>query len=202
MKIISDIIRTLCLGTVSSLACQAAIQAYADAAPTSFTEGQFSPEVAHYVQSIAGVALASGLRDYNKEDAHSYQVLAQVLNNGNMTVLPHDLKRAIDELISYVPDPYEIIQPYESPQQVDRMKRFAERILFLTEEKYGVNPEVCMELMLNALKPHLPDILRSCDMEGESLPVSTEFRPRLGKALQDAYDKLTEPPPATPMRLR
>ena len=60
MKIISSIIKTLCVGTVGSLACQAAMQAYADDVPSTFVEGNYSPEVARYVQSIAGVALASG----------------------------------------------------------------------------------------------------------------------------------------------
>ena len=60
MKITSFIIRTLCAGTVGSLACQAAMQAYADDVPSTFVEGNYSPEVARYVQSIAGVALASG----------------------------------------------------------------------------------------------------------------------------------------------
>ncbi len=59
MKITSFIIRTLCAGTVGSLACQAAMQAYADDVPSTFVEGNYSPEVARYVQSIAGVALAS-----------------------------------------------------------------------------------------------------------------------------------------------
>ena len=57
MKITSFIIRTLCAGTVGSLACQAAMQAYADDVPSTFVEGNYSPEVARYVQSIAGVAL-------------------------------------------------------------------------------------------------------------------------------------------------
>ena len=39
MKITSFIIRTLCVGTVGSLACQAAIQAYADDVPSTFVEG-------------------------------------------------------------------------------------------------------------------------------------------------------------------
>lgn len=66
MKITSFIIRTLCVGTVGSLACQAAIQAYADDVPSTFVEGNYSPEVARYVQSIAGVALASGIHDTTK----------------------------------------------------------------------------------------------------------------------------------------
>ena len=52
MKITSFIIRTLCVGTVGSLACQAAIQAYADDVPSTFVEGNYSPEVARYVQSL------------------------------------------------------------------------------------------------------------------------------------------------------
>ena len=66
MKITSFIIRTLCAGTVGSLACQAAMQAYADDVPSTFVEGNYSPEVARYVQSIAGVALASGIHDYDE----------------------------------------------------------------------------------------------------------------------------------------
>ena len=80
MKIISSIIKTLCVGTVGSLACQAAMQAYADDVPSTFVEGNYSPEVARYVQSIAGVALASGIHDYDENATSSYQVLAQVLN--------------------------------------------------------------------------------------------------------------------------
>lgn len=60
MKILSLITKTLCAGTISSLACQAAVLAYADEVPSTFVEGKHSPEVASYVQSIAGVALASG----------------------------------------------------------------------------------------------------------------------------------------------
>lgn len=67
MKITSFIIRTLCAGTVGSLACQAAMQAYADDVPSTFVEGNYSPEVARYVQSIAGVALASGIHDYDEK---------------------------------------------------------------------------------------------------------------------------------------
>ena len=133
MKIISSIIKTLCVGTVGSLACQAAMQAYADDVPSTFVEGNYSPEVARYVQSIAGVALASGIHDYDENATSSYQVLAQVLNSGNATELPDDLKRAIEMLT---------------------------------------------------------DILRSCDMEGTQLPTTTVFRPRLGKALNEAYARL------------
>ena len=94
MKITSFIIRTLCAGTVGSLACQAAMQAYADDVPSTFVEGNYSPEVARYVQSIAGVALASGIHDYDENATNSYQVLVQVLNSGNVTNLPDDLDRA------------------------------------------------------------------------------------------------------------
>ena len=33
-----------------------------DDVPSTFVEGNYSPEVARYVQSIAGVALASGIQ--------------------------------------------------------------------------------------------------------------------------------------------
>ena len=136
MKITSFIIRTLCAGTVGSLACQAAMQAYADDVPSTFVEGNYSPEVARYVQSIAGVALASGIHDYDENATSSYQVLAQVLNSGNVTELPEDLKRAIGMLIGYVPDPNEIIQPIMSRKQIERMRKMADRIKNLMEEKY------------------------------------------------------------------
>lgn len=193
MKITSFIIRTLCAGTVGSLACQAAMQAYADDVPSTFVEGNYSPEVARYVQSIAGVALASGIHDDDENATSSYQVLAQVLNSGNVTELPEDLKRAIGMLISYVPDPNEIIQPVLSKKQIERMRKMADRIENLMEEKYGVDLEDCMNIMKHALAPSIPDILRSCGMEGAQLPAATAFRPRLGKALNDAYARLAEP---------
>lgn len=95
MKILSLITKTLCAGTISSLACQAAVLAYADEVPSTFVEGKHSPEVASYVQSIAGVALASGIHDYDENATNSYQVLVQVLNSGNVTNLPDDLKRPL-----------------------------------------------------------------------------------------------------------
>lgn len=193
MKITSFIIRTLCVGTVGSLACQAAMQAYADDVPSTFVEGNYSPEVARYVQSIAGVALASGIHDYDENATSSYQVLAQVLNSGNVTELPKDLKRAIGMLIGYVPDPNEIIQPVLSKKQIERMRKMADRIENLMEEKYGVDLEDCMNIMKHALAPSIPDILRSCGMEGAQLPAATAFRPRLGKALNEAYARLAEP---------
>lgn len=69
------------------------------------------PRVARYVRNIAGVALASGIHDYDENATSDYQVLAQVLNSGNATELPDDLKRAIEMLTSYVPDPNATIQP-------------------------------------------------------------------------------------------
>ena len=140
MKITSFIIRTLCAGTVGSLACQAAMQAYADDVPSTFVEGNYSPEVARYVQSIAGVALASGIHDYDENATSSYQVLAQVLNSGNVTELPEDLKRAIGMLTGYVPDPNEIIQPIMSRKQIERMRKMADRIKNLMEEKIRSGP--------------------------------------------------------------
>lgn len=193
MKITSFIIRTLCAGTVGSLACQAAMQAYADDVPSTFVEGNYSPEVARYVQSIAGVALASGIHDYDENATSSYQVLAQVLNSGNVTELPEDLKRAIGMLIGYVPDPNEIIQPIMSRKQIERMKKMADRIKNLMEEKYGVDLEDCTNIMKRTLAPSIPDILRSCGMEGTQLPATTAFRPRLGKALNEAYARLAAP---------
>ena len=193
MKITSFIIRTLCAGTVGSLACQAAMQAYADDVPSTFVEGNYSPEVARYVQSIAGVALASGLHDYDENATSSYQVLAQVLNSGNVTELPEDLKRAIGMLIGYVPDPNEIIQPIMSRKQIERMRKMADRIKNLMEEKYGVDLEDCTNIMKRTLAPSIPDILRSCGMEGTQLPATTVFRPRLGKALNEAYARLAAP---------
>lgn len=190
MKIISSIIKTLCVGTVGSLACQAAMQAYADDVPSTFVEGNYSPEVARYVQSIAGVALASGIHDYDENATSSYQVLAQVLNSGNATELPDDLKRAIEMLTSYVPDPNATIQPILTKKQIERMEQMADRIENLMEEKYGVDLEDCMNIMKRALAPSIPDILRSCDMEGTQLPTTTVFRPRLGKALNEAYARL------------
>ena len=188
--IISSIIKTLCVGTVGSLACQAAMQAYADDVPSTFVEGNYSPEVARYVQSIAGVALASGIHDYDENATSSYQVLAQVLNSGNATELPDDLKRAIEMLTSYVPDPNATIQPILTKKQIERMEQMADRIENLMEEKYGVDLEDCMNIMKRALAPSIPDILRSCDMEGTQLPTTTVFRPRLGKALNEAYARL------------
>lgn len=193
MKITSFIIRTLCAGTVGSLACQAAMQAYADDVPSTFVEGNYSPEVARYVQSIAGVALASGIHDYDENATSSYQVLAQVLNSGNVTELPEDLKRAIGMLIGYVPDPNEIIQPIMSRKQIERMRKMADRIKNLMEEKYGVDLEDCTNIMKRTLAPSIPDILRSCGMEGTQLPATTVFRPRLGKALNEAYARLAAP---------
>lgn len=190
MKIISSIIKTLCVGTVGSLACQAAMQAYADDVPSTFVEGNYSPEVARYVQSIAGVALASGIHDYDENATSSYQVLAQVLNSGNATELPDDLKRVIEMLTSYVPDPNATIQPILTKKQIERMEQMADRIENLMEEKYGVDLEDCMNIMKRALAPSIPDILRSCDMEGTQLPTTTVFRPRLGKALNEAYARL------------
>ena len=182
MKITSFIIRTLCAGTVGSLACQAAMQAYADDVPSTFVEGNYSPEVARYVPSIAGENATS-----------SYQVLAQVLNSGNVTELPEDLKRAIGMLIGYVPDPNEIIQPIMSRKQIERMRKMADRIKNLMEEKYGVDLEDCTNIMKRTLAPSIPDILRSCGMEGTQLPATTVFRPRLGKALNEAYARLAAP---------
>ena len=193
MKITSFIIRTLCAGTVGSLACQAAMQAYADDVPSTFVEGNYSPEVARYVQSIAGVALASGIHDYDENATSSYQVLAQVLNSGNVTELPEDLKRAIGMLTGYVPDPNEIIQPIMSRKQIERMRKMADRIKNLMEEKYGVDLEDCTNIMKRTLAPSIPDILRSCGMEGTQLPATTAFRPRLGKALNEAYARLAAP---------
>ena len=202
MKITSFIIRTLCAGTVGSLACQAAMQAYADDVPSTFVEGNYSPEVARYVQSIAGVALASGIHDYDENATSSYQVLAQVLNSGNVTELPEDLKRAIGMLTGYVPDPNEIIQPIMSRKQIERMRKMADRIKNLMEEKYGVDLEDCTNIMKRTLAPSIPDILRSCGMEGTQLPATTAFRPRLGKALNEAYARLAAPKlPAAGMAL-
>ena len=187
MKITSFIIRTLCVGTVGSLACQAAIQAYADDVPSTFVEGNYSPEVARYVQSIAGVALASGIHDYDENATSSYQVLAQVLNSGNVTELPEDLKRAIGMLTGYVPDPNEIIQPIMSRKQIERMRKMADRIKNLMEEKYGVDLEDCTNIMKRTLAP-------SCGMAGTQLPpATTACRPRLGKALNEAYARLAAP---------
>ncbi|WP_297666753.1 hypothetical protein [uncultured Akkermansia sp.] len=193
MKIISFIIKTLCAGTVGSLACQAAMQAYADDVPSTFVEGNYSPEVASYVQSIAGVALASGIHDDDENATGSYQVLVQVLNSGNVTELPEDLKRAIEVLTDYVPDPNAIIQPVLSKKQIERMRKMADRIENLMEEKYGVDLEDCMNIMKRALAPSIPGILRSCGMEGSRLPATTAFRPRLGKALNEAYARLAAP---------
>lgn len=193
MKILSSITKTLCVGTISSLACQAAVLAYADDVPSTFVDGDYSPEVAGYVQGIAGVALASGIHDYDKNATHSYQVLVQVLNSGNVTNLPDDLKRAIDALTGYVPYPYAIIQPVLSKDQIKRMEHMADRIENLIEEKYGVDLEDCMDIMKRTLAPSIPAILRSCDMEGTKLPATTDFRPRLGKALSEAYAKLAAP---------
>jgi len=193
MKITSFIIRTLCAGTVGSLACQAAMQAYADDVPSTFVEGNYSPEVARYVQSIAGVALASGIHDDDENATSSYQVLAQVLNSGNVTELPEDLKRAIGMLTGYVPDPNETIQPIMSRKQIERMRKMADRIKNLMEEKYGVDLEDCTNIMKRTLAPSIPDILRSCGMEGTQLPATTAFRPRLGKALNEAYARLAAP---------
>lgn len=193
MKIVSSIIKTLCVGTIGSLACQAAMQAYADDVPATFVEGNYSPEVARYVQSIAGVALASGIHDYDENATSSYQVLAQVLNSGNTTDLPEDLKRAIEMLTSYVPDPNATIQPILTKKQIERMEQMADRIENLMEEKYGVDLEDCMNIMKHALGSSIPEILRSCDMEGTQLPTTTVFRPKLGKALNEAYARLAAP---------
>jgi hypothetical protein len=136
------------------------------------------------------VALASGIHDYDENATSSYQVLAQVLNSGNATELPDDLKRAIEMLTSYVPDPNATIQPILTKKQIERMEQMADRIENLMEEKYGVDLEDCMNIMKRALAPSIPDILRSCDMEGTQLPTTTVFRPRLGKALNEAYARL------------
>lgn len=193
MNIFSSAIRTLCAGSIACLACQASILAHADDVPSTFVEGAYSPDVAKYVQSIAGVALASGIHDYDEDVMSSYQVLSQVLNSANVTNLPEDLKQAIGTLTNYVPDPYAIIQPVMSKQQIERMKNMAERIEDLIEDKYGVDLEDCMKIMKHALTPSIPDILRSCDMEGTQLPITTVFRPKLGKALSEAYAKLPTP---------
>lgn len=193
MKTMSTVIKTLCAGTISSLACQAAMLAYADDVPSTFVEGNHSPEVAGYVQGIAGVALASGLHGYDRNAMSSYQVLAQVLNSGNVTNLPEDLKLAIGELGNLLPNPNEIIQPTLSEERMERVKRTANRIENLIEEKYGVDMEDCMTMMKHALASSLPAILRSCDMEGTQLPTTTVFRPRLGKALSEAYARLAKP---------
>ena len=146
------------------------------------------------MQSIAGVALASGIHDYDENATSSYQVLAQVLNSGNVTELPEDLKRAIGMLTGYVPDPNEIIQPIMSRKQIERMRKMADRIKNLMEEKYGVDLEDCTNIMKRTLAPSIPDILRSCGMEGTQLPpATTAFRPRLGKALNEAYARLAAP---------
>lgn len=48
--------------------------------------------------------------------------------------------------------------------------------------------------MKRTLAPSIPDILRSCGMEGTQLPpATTAFRPRLGKALNEAYARLAAP---------
>lgn len=47
--------------------------------------------------------------------------------------------------------------------------------------------------MKRTLAPSIPDILRSCGMEGPQLPATTAFRPRLGKALNEAYARLAAP---------
>ena len=140
-----------------------------------------------------GVALASGIHDYDENATSSYQVLAQVLNSGNVTELPEDLKRAIGMLTGYVPDPNEIIQPIMSRKQIERMRKMADRIKNLMEEKYGVDLEDCTNIMKRTLAPSIPDILRSCGMEGTQLPATTAFRPRLGKALNEAYARLAAP---------
>ncbi len=145
------------------------------------------------MQSIAGVALASGIHDDDENATSSYQVLAQVLNSGNVTELPEDLKRAIGMLTGYVPDPNETIQPIMSRKQIERMRKMADRIKNLMEEKYGVDLEDCTNIMKRTLAPSIPDILRSCGMEGTQLPATTAFRPRLGKALNEAYARLAAP---------
>ena len=76
-----------------------------------------------------------------------------------------------------------------SRKQIERMRKMADRIKNLMEEKYGVDLEDCTNIMKRTLAPSIPDILRSCGMEGTQLPATTAFRPRLGKALNEAYAK-------------
>lgn len=57
------------------------------------------------------------------------------------------------------------------------MEQMADRIENLMEEKYGVDLEDCMNIMKRALAPSIPDILRSCDMEGTQLPTTTVSAP-------------------------
>lgn len=149
-------------GHNSSSPARPPVLAYADEVPSTFVEGKHSPEVASYVQSIAGVALASGIHDYDENATNSYQVLVQVLNSGNVTNLPDDLKRAIEMLTSYVPDPNATIQPILTKQQIERMEHMADRIENLIEEKYGVDLEDCMKIMqpcAGSFHPRHPPLL-------------------------------------------
>ena len=70
--------------------------------------------------------------------------------------MPEDLKRAIGMLTGYVPDPNEIIQPIMSRKQIERMRKMADRIKNLMEEKYGVDLEDCTNIMKRTLAPSIP----------------------------------------------
>ncbi len=146
--------------------------------------------MAAYVQEIAGVALASGLADYDRTRQNSYQVLAMALNSANITNLPQDLKNAIGDLVNYAPNPYAPVQPCMSAQQIEKMAAMASKIDVLMRVKYGVNLQKRMSMMFNALKNDMPNILRSCGLTATQLPATTLFRPRLGRAISEAYARL------------
>ncbi len=187
----TDIIRTLFVGSISSLACNAAVMAYALEPADPFLEEHYDEEVADYVRNISGVALASGIIGYDKTKQQSYQVLAQVLNSANTTKLPQDLKNSIGALIAYAPTPYAAVQPYLTTFQIKKMEQMADHIDRLMRVKYGVNLQNYLLQMQHKLLPQVPAIMRSCGINSERLPTGTLFRPRLGRALKEAYDKLT-----------
>jgi len=75
-----------------------------------------------------------------------------------------------------------------------RMSSDAGPILRNAERRYARSDlEDCTNIMKRTLAPSIPDILRSCGMEGTQLPATTAFRPRLGKALNEAYARLAAP---------
>ncbi len=191
MKIMTDIIKTLFIGSVSSLACNATVMAYALEPADTFLEEHYDEEVAAYVRNISGVALASGLIDYDKTKQQSYQVLAQVFNSANTTNLPQDLKNAIGALIAYAPTPYAAVQPYLTTFQIQKMEQMTDHIDRLMRIKYGVILRNYLLHMQHKLAAQIPAIMRSCNLNSDRLPTGALFRPHLGRALREAYDKLT-----------
>ena len=81
-----------------------------------------------------------------------------------------------------------------SRKQIERMRKMADRIKNLMEEKYGVDLEDCTNIMKRTLAP-LASRTSSAPAAWKApscLPPAA-FRPRLGKALNEAYARLAAP---------